>query len=259
MPATLHATNANDPGGRWRRLTAPLLDLLYPPYCALCRRPLRGARWLCPECAGGLPRLEDPFCRRCGEPYEGVIEDSFLCPNCGNLKFAFEFARPAMRSHASLRSLILDLKYRRHIHLAAELGRLALEALDDPRLEMPLAGRWPVVPVPLHWKRLRHRQFNQSAEIARVFAKSARLPVVSALRRIRDTGTQTRLSRMERLKNLHDAFQLSRAGRRLVRRRVPGVIVFDDVFTTGSTTHECSRVLREAGVENVVVVTVMRG
>ncbi len=240
-------------------MTGALLDLLYPPYCAMCRCPLRDARWLCPDCAASLSRLEEPFCERCGEPYEGVIEDSFICPNCENLKFAFEFARPALRSAPSVRSLILDLKYRRQLHLAAELGRLSLEVLEDPRLAVALAGKWPVVPVPLHWKRQQDRYFNQSAEIARIFARFAHLPVVSALRRIRDTGHQTRLSRRERLKNLHKAFQLSRAGRRLVRERVPGVILFDDVFTTGSTAHECARVLRREGVEMVVVVTVMRG
>jgi ComF family protein len=245
--------------GLWRRAGGRLLDLLYPPHCALCQCRLSDSRWLCPDCADALPRIGEPFCRRCGEPFEGVIEDSFLCPNCGNLKFAFEFARPALRSHPALRSLILDLKYRRQIHLAAELGRLALESLEDDRLAPALAGRWPVVPVPLHWKRLQKRHFNQSAEIARVFARSAGLPLVAALRRIRDTGTQTRLSRKERLTNLRDAFRLSRAGRRLVRERAPGAIVFDDVFTTGSTTHECARTLRRAGVEKVVVITVMRG
>jgi ComF family protein len=236
-----------------------LLDLLYPPFCSLCRHPLRGNRWLCDDCAARLPRISEPFCQRCGEPCDGVIENPFTCPNCGELKFAFDFARPALRNHPDTRSLVLDLKYRRHLHLAAELGRLALEALDDPRFGPALAERWPVVPVPIHWKRLRNRHFNQAEEIARVFAQSAGLPVVSALKRTRDTGTQTRLDRQKRLKNLRGAFALSRAGRRLLRQPVPGAIVLDDVFTTGATTHECARTLRNAGVESVVVVAVMRG
>ena len=62
--------------------------------------------------------------------------------------------------------LIHDLKYHRRIHLAAELGRLAAEAFDDPRLATALAERWPLVPVPLHRSRQHRRHFNQSVEIA---------------------------------------------------------------------------------------------
>jgi ComF family protein len=240
-------------------LVGPVLDLLYPPFCSLCRDPLRGNRWLCDDCAGRLPRIAEPFCQRCGEPYAGVIEDTFTCPNCSELKFAFDFARPALRNHPETRALILDLKYRRHLHLAGELGRLALEALEDPRFGPALENHWPVVPVPIHWKRLGKRHFNQAEEIARVFAKIAGLPVISALKRTRDTGTQTRLDRRKRLQNLRGAFALSRSGRRLLREPIPGAIVLDDVFTTGATTHECARTLRKAGVQSVVVVAVMRG
>jgi ComF family protein len=247
----------NEPAARG--LLGRLLDLVYPPFCGLCRTPLRGNRWLCAECAAALPRLVAPFCSRCGEPFDGVIEAAFECPNCRDLAFAFAFARPALRSHPASRTLIHDLKYHRHLQLAAELGRLATEALADPRFAAVLAGHWPVVPVPLHWRRRQHRHFNQSAEIARTFARLAGLPVVEALRRRRGTPTQTRLTRHQRLANLRGAFDLSAAGRQLVRRPPPGVIVFDDVFTTGATTDACARVLRRAGIEMVVVVTVLRG
>jgi ComF family protein len=235
------------------------LDLVYPPACELCRVPLRGNRWLCDPCAARLPRLEPPFCDRCGEPFDGRIAGPFACPNCRDRRFAFRFARPALRNHPQTRELIHQLKYNRHLHLARELARLAAAACTDPRLAPALAGRWPVVPVPLHPGRLQRRTFNQSAEIARHFARDHGLPVLDALRRVRDTGTQTRLSRRERLANLRDAFAPTPAGHRFAAARPAGVIVFDDVLTTGATTHACARALRAAGVQMVVVVTVLRG
>ena len=260
LPATTVDDRATPLAPWWRRAADGLLDLIWPPACGLCRLPLRHNRWLCDDCANSLPRLAPPFCESCGESFDGHIEGPFACPNCRDLKFAFRFARPALRNHESARLLIHHLKYHRRIELAAELARLALAAFDDPRLATAVADRWPLVPVPLHRSRLHHRHFNQSAEIARALARFTGLPVTPALRRVRATETQTRFGRSRRLENLRGAFDLSRAGRRLAASPAAGVILVDDVLTTGATAHECAATLRRlACVEMVVVVTVMRG
>jgi ComF family protein len=207
----------------------------------------------------GLPRLEAPFCERCGEPFGGLIEGDFRCPNCCGLDFSFEFARAAMVWDEGTRELVHGLKYRRAIHFAEELGRLAVEALADVRFDTARACGWPLVPVPLHRSRLQHRFFNQAGEIARVLGRHAGLPVVVALKRIRRTDTQTKLGRKERLENLQGAFAVTRAGRRLVADRTTGVVLVDDVFTTGSTVEACAATLRKAGFQRIQVVTVMRG
>lgn len=240
-------------------LGSRLLDLIYPPRCALCEASLTGGAALCAACDAGLPRLAAPFCKACGEPFEGLIDDSFSCPNCSKIRFAFDFARPAMPRDERVRQLIHGLKYRRHIHLAAELGRLAASSFDDPRLAPALAGRWPLIPVPLHTRRLNHRHFNQAAEIARALSSQLTLPVCHALTRWRDTDTQTQLSRRQRQQNLRNAFRLSPKGARLLATSPPGVIIIDDVLTTGSTIDACARTLKKAGFRNILAVTVMRG
>lgn len=243
----------------WRRAAARLLDLIYPPGCALCGVGLTHGRALCDACGTDLPRLAEPFCQSCGEMFAGQIAGPFTCPNCGDLSFAFEFARPAMRRDDRTLELIHRLKYCREIHLAAELGRLACEAFADPRLAPALDGSWPLVPVPLHRKRMRHRHFNQAAEIARVLAGASGLPVLMALRRIRSTDTQTRLGRKQRMENLRGAFEITRTGRHWIESSAAGAVLIDDVLTTGSTVNECAKTLRHAGFRRVVVVTVMRG
>jgi len=243
----------------WRRWAGRVLDWLYPPECVLCGAGLADGRALCDGCHAALPRLAPPFCDICGEGYDGAIEAAFACPNCRELSFAFAFARPALRHDDRSRELIHRLKYGRELHLAGELGGLAAEAFDDPRLAGARADGWPLVPVPLHWLRHQHRHFNQSAEIARALAEATGLPVLRALKRTRRTGTQTRLTRRQRLENLRGAFVLTRAGLAFAAGKPPGVVLVDDVFTTGSTVHECARALRRGGVQNVIVVTVMRG
>jgi ComF family protein len=245
---------------RWKRVANRVLDLLYPSSCALCRKSLKDGRALCGECEEDLPRLTAPFCQSCGEMFQGEIELPFACPNCQHLKFAFEFARPAMLRDERTLDLIHRLKYGREIYLAGELGSLASHAFVDPRLVPAVTGAWPLVPVPLHRKRLRHRHFNQAEEIARALSAHTGLPLLKALKRNRQTETQTLLSRKQRMENLRGAFSITRSGHRWINRAsVDGVVLLDDVLTTGSTVHECAATLRRAGFHKVFVVTVMRG
>lgn len=249
-----------EPGAEKRGWWSGLLDLIYPGVCHGCGDGVAGNRSLCSACSGELPSLRSPFCTTCGEEYQGRIEGRFECPNCRDLDFAFEFARPALPNHPVLLEMIHQLKYGRKVELAGELGRLAARAFrEDSRLAAALNGGWPLVPVPLHRRRKLWRHFNQAEEIARALGRATGLPLCPALERIRATGSQVRLTRAQRLSNLRGAFGLSRTGAAFAAGRPPGAVVVDDVFTTGATTDECARVLRRAGVQKVVVVTVMRG
>jgi ComF family protein len=244
---------------RWRTLASRLLDVVYTPLCALCGEVLQDGRSLCEPCARDLPRLTAPFCATCAEPFHGQIDGAFECHNCRDLAFAFTFARPAMLRDERTRDLIHQLKYGRAIHLAGELGRLAADAFTDERLQPALAAGWPLVPVPLHRSRFQHRTFNQAAEIARGVAIHTGLPLLAALARCRRTETQALLGRKQRLQNLHGAFAVTPAGRRHLATSSAGVILIDDVLTTGSTVDACASTLRRAGFKTVLVVTVMRG
>jgi competence protein ComFC len=243
----------------WKRAAGRVLDLLYPSSCMVCGEGLNHGAALCGGCHADLPRIAEPFCKSCGEVFEGVIDRPFACPNCRDLKFAFKFARPAMLRDERTLDLVHRLKYGREIHLARELGRLAFDAFLDPRLAPALDAGWPLIPVPLHRKRLRHRHFNQAEEIARALAAQTGQPVLKALSRIRQTETQTLLSRKQRMANLRGAFAVTATGRRWIAATPAGAVLVDDVLTTGSTVQECANTLRRAGVREVFVVTVMRG
>ena len=236
-----------------------LLDVIYPCRCELCGVSLRGGRALCEGCDVGLPRLDEPFCNHCGQPFFGVLDGDVECPNCQGSSLGFDFARPVLRRCDESMDLIHQLKYQRRAHVANELGRLAAEALGDPRFSRAVAERWWIVPVPLHRTRQYLREFNQAAEIARAMRDVTGLRVCHALRRVLPTQTQTVLHRKERFANLKGAFELTRAGRELAASRPAGVILLDDVLTTGSTLGTCARVLRRAGCRVVTAVAVVRG
>jgi competence protein ComFC len=245
--------------GVCKRWFSRCLDLLYPPVCTFCAKGLAHGRSLCDECGGDLPRLAAPFCETCGEMFPGIIDGPFACPNCHNLTFSFEFARPALERDDRTLDLIHRLKYKREIHLSRELGLLARESFHDPRLAPALEEKWPLVPVPLHHKRLRHRHFNQAEEISLALSSLTGLPVLKALQRTRETNTQTLLSRKQRMENLRGAFAITRHGHDRIAGSPHGAILIDDVLTTGSTVNECAKTLRQAGFRRIFVITVMRG
>jgi predicted amidophosphoribosyltransferase len=103
-----------------------------------------------------------------------------------------------------------------------------------------------VAPVPLHPRRLRARGFSPAALLARAAAREVRAPFAPVLlARLRDTPSQTSLSRAERRRNVAGAFAA----------RVPApprVWLVDDVATTGSTLAAAARALRRAGAREVV-------
>ena len=114
-----------------------------------------------------------------------------------------------------------------------------------------------IVPVPLHPSRLRTRGFNQAELLAAVLGQEAGLPVRRLLKKTRKTRDQKSLGRMERRKNLRNAFavDLEELGENIPK----SVLLVDDVSTTGSTLTACAFALRKQGVKQVVFLTVCAG
>ena len=162
-----------------------------------------------------------------------------------------------------MRELIHQFKYERRLHLRGALAGLMLRTLEaEPRLARENLADWLLVPVPLHRSREAEREFNQSWELCLRLSRLTGIPAAKALLRTRETEQQAGLSRGQRLKNLRGAFAVLPPGRWRPEIRLQGrrILLVDDVFTTGATTSECARILRqEGGAEKVVVITVTRG
>jgi ComF family protein len=148
-----------------------------------------------------------------------------------------------------LADAIRRCKYHRQPHLVAVLGEL----LEPVVRAFPSVNA--VIAVPLHVRRLRQREFNQSLRIAAWVARRLDRPLwPDMLRRTRWTAPQTTLDRTQRRSNVRRAFAVRNpdavAGCRF--------LLVDDVYTTGATVNECTRALRAAGATDVYVVTVAR-
>jgi ComF family protein len=232
----------------------PLLDLLFPPLCHVCKGfiPDAGDLFICAGCLDKISFVTTPLCTTCGTPFATQNGLDHICGACITLQ-PFHLCRSATLLDGPIQELIHGFKYGGRVHLSRPLGLVIARSLARFCAE---AAPEVIVPVPLHRKRLRQRGFNQSQLIGKELEKQWRVPLeIANLRRIRWTDPQTTLDATARVSNVKDAFEVKH-GKRLEGKRV---LLVDDVLTTGSTMRACAEALRDAGVEAVYAVTVARG
>jgi ComF family protein len=235
-----------------RRLWQGVIHLLYPGICPVCARPLPpDGPPLCDTCRSALTHEPHHTCPRCAGTVGPFAALDVGCTHCRDVSFHFERVLRLGPYEGLLQEVILRLKHVSHDGLAETLGALWAEHAGA---ELRGAGATVLIPVPLHFRRLWQRGYNQSAALAHGLAARLRLPCRPRwLRRIRHTPKQTEQTPAARRENVKGAF-------RAVRGALAGqtVLLVDDVMTTGSTVSEAARALRDAGARRVVVAVLAR-
>lgn len=233
-----------------KEIARGLLDLVLPPLCAGCGAQIesdtaRGARGplaavLCPTCHDSLDVLGPDRCPRC----QAEVSSPAAATPCGTCSLQ---SSPLVSCVASVvyrdaaEAWIRRFKYPEPglAFLRPESGVVVAAMITEVAEQFPGLAPTLVMPIPLHPRRLRARGFNPAAVLAHAIARHTGAQFSSGyLVRIRDTPSQTRLSRSERQRNVRGAFA------RTDETRLPErVWLVDDVVTTGSTLEEAARTL----------------
>jgi ComF family protein len=235
-----------------RRAGRTALEFALPLLCPSCREPLGEGVGLCASCWSRLSLIEPPYCARLGIPF--VFD-----PGAGLLSMeaianppAYDRARAAVRYDDVAASLVHQLKYGDRLDLAPMMGRWMARAGREL-----LADANGVVPVPLHWRRLWARRFNQSAALAGAISALCGVPVMhGGLKRVRATPQQVGLSKAERADNVQGVFRVPAEQKAEITGQ--RIVLVDDVLTSGATVDACARALLRAGAAHVDVLVFAR-
>ena len=194
---------------------------------------------LCLACNEKAPIANEIFCVRCYYklPYtnfkdhsDNLITDRFW----GRIEVEAVFAMLYFTKGGIAQRIIHNLKYKGQKRVGIHLGEMYGRILKQKTLHQDLDL---IVPVPLHYSKERKRGFNQSKMFATGLSKELDIPVLgNALFRKSNLSSQTIKSRMERLENVLDSFEVALAD----QLKGKNILLVDDVITTGATLEACA-------------------
>ena len=225
-----------------------MLDLLYPPdlYCICCRKIIDGTRTyrLCNDCMEGIKWIDGRVCVKCGKQLS-QINPGTVCFSCREHPHEFDRGYTCTEYGTHERAIIFALKYGSRSDIAGTVGEILYDRMSAEFGADVLAGMYDIVlSVPVARSKQAVRGFNQAALIAGDFARRAGLNCDETLLiRTRGTRPMRGLTPDERRENIRGVFAVRpRRVRELAGKRV---LLIDDIYTTGATTDEIARILKE--------------
>lgn len=235
-----------------KTLSGGALHFLFPPTCISCKKPLSTDKSLCSQCWKKLTFLSQPNCGSCARPLDISLTPNPLCVLCLRDPPLYTKTRAALIYNAGARKLISSFKQGRTTHFVPTFSQWMYAASPDI-----LDTADFLVPVPLHWRRLIYRGFNQSGLLAQGISQlsgTSYHPLL--LKRNKATLPQASLPERKRHQNVKKAFSVPDKYSTLVRGK--HIVLVDDVMAPGATLSACAKPLLNGGAEKVSVIILAR-
>lgn len=235
------------------------LGVIFPKRCLICER---WGSFLCSACRKKLKPFPFGICAECGKSSGGGKTHT----NCLK-KESLDGLVAVWQYRKAAKEAVKGLKYRFIQGLVSELAGLVIKEIENkPEQEFSkflhfLSQKPILLPIPLHQSRQRWRGFNQAEVLAKELAKARQLGFsAKILERVRPTQPQVELKGKERRENLKGAFELNKSLLRLGEKALKNksFLLIDDVFTSGATLREATKVLKEGGAGKVWALTLAR-
>ena len=208
-----------------------LLDLIYPPRCAFCRRLLSGReKGVCRFCRPKLPYV----------PADGQVQHFRNVDKCLS----------PLYYHGNVKDSLHRYKFGGATAYADIYSEFIVKCIDENQISCD-SITW----VPLSRRRLRKRGYDQAELLAKLIAKHLGQRPVRLLKKLRDTPPQSQTGSAEKRRaNIVGAYVCLRPERVQGKR----ILLVDDIVTTGATLSEAAKVLKKAGAKEVICATLAR-
>ncbi|EDM37110.1 putative amidophosphoribosyl-transferase [Pedobacter sp. BAL39] len=221
-----------------RRWITALVRLLFPNICLACNTELyAGEHLLCSRCRYSLPYTDHHL----------FIDNKVNRQLWGRIPSPNAMAFLHFRKGGRVQQIMHQIKYHHQTVLGAMLGSMAAEKLAASSQYQDIDL---IIPVPLHWKRLRTRGYNQSECIAQGIAAYLQAPLnTNHLIRHSATSSQTRKNRYQRYENMKSVFAVCDE----TALKDKHILLVDDVITTGATIEACALELHRCGIRKLSI------
>jgi len=221
-------------------LAADFIYLLYPEKCITCEEALYNhEKIICTNCLLDIPKFM----------IKNYSDNEMAKLFWGRVKIEKTFALYIFQKKGKFQQLMHELKYRNNKAVGLEFGKilgkkiLKTKAFDDVDV---------IIPVPLHWKKLKKRGYNQSQLIAESVSKELKKPLLTdVLYRKIETTTQTKKTRFQRWQNVEDIFDI----KNMQKVENKHLLLIDDIVTTGATLEACANCLLKAKNSKISIAT----
>ena len=215
-------------------LNYKILNLIYPPVCGICGK--LNENFLCEKCKKAL-ETEAVF------GVDNIIEN--------NIKY-FDEHIYIFQYEGIIRRLILKYKFKEEAYLYKTFVNFLLK---NKKLFEKIKKYDTIIPVPISKKRYKIRGYNQSELIGKELAKKLKINIETEyLFKVKNIIEQSKLSKEERTKNIQGVYKLIKKEKIKNKK----ILLIDDVYTTGSTVNECSKILRKANPKKIGVFTLAK-
>lgn len=229
------------------------LNAIYPARCLTCGDVVDSDFGLCGPCWRDTAFIGGTICDCCGLPLPGQSDgDVLYCDMCLQAPRPWSKGRAALLYRDTGRKLVLALKHGDRQEIAHPAGRWMAHAVRDILTEDTL-----IAPVPLHWRRMLKRRYNQSALLARALSRQVeRNCCVDLLQRFRATPSLDGLGHIERQAAVKGAICLHPKWQDVIKGRP--ILLVDDVMTSGATLAAATQACFQGGSGPVCIVTLAR-
>lgn len=207
-----------------------VLNFLFPPVCSVCGKVDKN--WLCSKCKNRVKRLEKS---------ELVLIDN---KKYEKLLYIFKY-------ESLIRKLILKYKFSGQGYLCNFFANVII---NNKRNSQLLREYDLIIPVPMHKKKMQKRGYNQTELIAEKISSILGIEYKKCIQKVVNTTTQSKLGGKARQSNIQHAFFIKND----IDVEGKKVILLDDIYTTGATSEECSRILKNAGAEEVLILVLAK-
>lgn len=227
------------------RFLADLENFIFPPFCSICNDELKKTKIICQRCFDKTYFVYRRKCKLCGRP----LKSGKLCKRCKEDVPAFDYVISCGSYVPPFSDIIKIYKYRNRPSLS---GRLARKLYSCYSSHSDMRNVDYLTWVPMRRAEKRERGYNHSELLAEEFSKISSLRSVNLLYKAANIPSQTTLPNEKRLCNVKGAYKIRENALKIFNGDPnKGIILIDDVLTTGSTLNECAKRLKEAGFKKV--------